>query len=56
MDFETSLKILVSKKGVPYALEILSSPALPEHIKEDLSDKEYFVKGAPNVELISSLA
>lgn len=55
MDFETSLKILVSKKGVPYALETLASPNLPEDLKEALAKKHYFVNGAPNVELISSL-
>ena len=56
MDFETSLKMLVSKKGVPYALETLSSPDLPEYIKQGLSEKHYFVDGCPNIELISSLA
>lgn len=54
-DFEDSLKRLVSKKGVQYALQILTSPTLPEYIKEDLSKKYYFVGGYPNVELISSL-
>lgn len=54
-DFEAALKRLVSKKGVQYALETLSSPNLPENIKEDLSKKYYFVGGYPNVELISSL-
>lgn len=55
MDFETSLKILVSKKGLPYALEILSSPNLPKDIKQSLSKKRYFINGVPNVKLISSL-
>ena len=53
MDFEASLKRLVSKKGVPYVLETLSSPDLPEYIKEALS--KYFIDGVPNAEAISSL-
>lgn len=56
MDLTTSLKILVSKKGVPYALAILSSPDLPEYIKEDLAKNNYLVNGTPNFEMISSLA
>ena len=54
-DFEGSLKRLVSKKGVQYALQVLASPNLPECVKKDLSKKYYFVGGYPNVELISSL-
>lgn len=53
--FEEALKRLVSKKGLQYALETLSSPNLPENIKEDLSRNHYLVNGVPNVELISSL-
>lgn len=56
MDFETSLKQFVSKKGVPYALKALSSPNLPEYIKDNLSKGHYLVNGTLNIELIASLA
>ena len=54
-DIEESLMRLISKKGVQYALETLSSPNLPKNIKEDLSKKYYLIDGYPNVSLISSL-
>lgn len=53
--FEESLKRLISKKGVKYAIETLSSPNLPEEIKVSLSKKYYFVDGYPNVSLIYGL-
>lgn len=54
-DIEESLMRLISKKGVQYALETLSSPNLPKNIKEDLSKKYYIIDGYPNVSLITSL-
>ena len=54
-DIEESLMRLISKKGVQYELETLSSPNLPKNIKEDLSKKYYLIDGYPNVSLISSL-
>ncbi len=54
-NFEESLKRLISKKGIQYVLETLSSPSLPENIKDDLSKRYYIVGGYPNVSLISSL-
>ena len=53
--FEEALKRLVSKKGVQYAIQTLSSPNLPEEIKTDLEKKQYLVGGYPNVLQISSL-
>ena len=53
--FEEALKRLVSKKGVQYAIQTLSSPNLPEEIKTDLEKKQYIIGGHPNVSLISSL-
>lgn len=52
---EETLKRLVSKKGVPYAIQTLSSPNLPKDIKSDLVKKQYIIAGYPNVSLISSL-
>ncbi len=36
---EEALKRLVSKKGVQYAIQTLSSPNLPKEIKADLAKK-----------------
>lgn len=52
---EEALKRLISKKGVQYAIDTLSSPNLPEYIKNDLAKKQYLIDGHPNVLLISSL-
>lgn len=53
--FEEALKRLISKKGLQYAIQTLSSPNLPEEIKIDLEKKHYFVGGCPNIPRISSL-
>lgn len=52
---EEALKRLVSKKGVQYAIQTLSSLNLPKEIKADLAKKNYFIDEYPNVLLISSL-
>lgn len=52
---EEALKRLVSKKGIQYAIQTLSSPNLPKEIKSDLTKKNYFIGGHPNISLISSL-
>lgn len=54
--YEEALRRLISKKGIHFTLETLSSPNLPKNIKEDLSKKSYFIGDHLNVELISSLA
>jgi hypothetical protein len=54
MDFEASLKRLISKKGVSYAIQTLSSSTLSEEVKVALD--KYFINGRPNEKLISSLA
>ena len=53
MDFEASLKRLISKKGVSYAVQTLSSSNLSEEVKVALD--KYYINGRPNVKLISSL-
>ena len=54
MDFEASLKRLISKKGVSYAIQTLSSSTLSKEVKVALD--KYFINGRPNEDLISSLA
>lgn len=52
---EESLKRLILKKGVQYAIETLSSPNLPEEIKDFLSKRYYYIDGYPNLSLIYGL-
>lgn len=51
-----TLSRLISKKGVDYAINTLTSPTLPEHIKEDLGKCNIFIDGYLNLDLIYSLS